>query len=88
MIFEFIIIHRPLEDESILGILRERLREALEANLNDIEDDALACMVRINFQRPPPANADGAPRAVLGFFSNSPRKQPLSVKWWTNLRMP
>lgn len=68
MIFEFIIIHRPLEDEPILEILRERLREVLEANLNDVEDDALAQTVQINFQRPLPANHNGAqPRAVLGF---------------------
>jgi hypothetical protein len=49
MIFEFIIIHRPLEDEPILGILRERLREVLEANLNDVEaaelDKRLAAMM-------------------------------------------
>jgi hypothetical protein len=67
MIFELIIIHEPREDEPILGIIRERLREALEANLNDVEDDALAEMVRVNFQRPLPANADGVPCAVLGF---------------------
>lgn len=68
MIFEFIIIHRPLKDEPILGILCERLHEVLEANLNDVEDDALVDSVRINFERSLPANADGAPpRAVLGF---------------------
>jgi hypothetical protein len=68
MTFEFIIIHRPLEDEPILDILRERLREVLEANLNDVEGDALAQMVQINFQRSLPANANAAPpRALLGF---------------------
>lgn len=68
MTFEFIIIHRPLEDEPILDILRERLREVLEANLNDVEGDVLAQMVQINFLRSLPANADRTPpRAVLGF---------------------
>lgn len=68
MIFEFIIIHRVQEDAPILGILCERLREILEANLNDVEEDRLSRMVRISFQRPLPANADGLPpRAVLGF---------------------
>lgn len=56
MIFEFVIVHRPREDEPILGALRERLREALEANLNDVEEDALGRMLRTNFQR---AQADG-----------------------------
>ena len=68
MIFEFIIVHQPHEDAPILGILCECLRNVMEANLNDVEADALTRMVRINFQRPLPANADGGePRAVLGF---------------------
>ena len=68
MIFEFIIVHQPHEDAPVLSILCERLREALEANLNDVEADALPRIVRISFQRPLPANADGGePRAVLGF---------------------
>jgi hypothetical protein len=67
MIFEFIIVHQHQEDDNILSILCERLREALEANLNDVEDGAPARMVQINFQRPLPALTDGVPRAVLGF---------------------
>ncbi len=72
MIFEFIIVHQPQEVEPILGILRERLREALETNLNDVEDDALARMVRTTFERAQPAGADGTPRAVLGFSLELP----------------
>ena len=51
MIFEFIIIHKPQKDEPILDILRERLREVLEANLNDVEEDALNHILQINFER-------------------------------------
>lgn len=72
MTFEFIIIHQPREDEPILGILRERLRESLEANLNDVEEDALAPMVRTTFERAQPANVDGTSRAVLGFALELP----------------
>lgn len=36
MTFEFIIIHQPREDERILGILRERLRDALEVDKKGI----------------------------------------------------
>ena len=72
MTFEFIIIHQPREDEPVIGILRERLRESLEANLNDVEEDALARMVRTTFQRAQPANANGRPRAVLGFSLELP----------------
>jgi hypothetical protein len=67
MIFEFIIVHQHHEDGNILSILCEHLREALEANLNDVEDDALARMVQINFHRPLPVLADGVLRAMLGF---------------------
>jgi hypothetical protein len=67
MTFEFLFTHRPQEAEPIHGILCERLREALEANLNDVEDDALARMVRITFERPQPDADDGSRRAVLGF---------------------
>ena len=67
MIFEFIIVHRAQDDESVLGIVRQRLRETLESNLNDVEDDVLDGMVRKNFQRPLPVNADGGAREVLGF---------------------
>lgn len=74
MTFEFIIIHQPREDEPILDILRERLRESLEANLNDVEDDALASMVRSTFERAQPANADGMVRAVLGFSLELPEE--------------
>lgn len=74
MIFEFIVIHQPREDEPILGILRERLREVFEANLNDVDDDALARMVRTNFQRPQPESIDGPPRTVLGFSLELPEE--------------
>jgi len=68
MKFEFIIVHRRQEDELISDILCESLREAMEANLNDVEADALARMVRINFQRALPASPNGGePRALLGF---------------------
>jgi len=68
MTFEFIIVHNPLEADPIFRILCERLREALEANLNDVEAEALARMVVINFQRSLPTNANGGEtRAVLGF---------------------
>lgn len=67
MIFEFIIVHQPHEDEPILDILCQRLRDALEANLNDVEETELSRMVRINFQRPLPVNVDASPRALLGF---------------------
>jgi hypothetical protein len=68
MTFEFIIICRALENEPILDIVRERLHEVLEANLNDVEEGALAQMVQISFQRSLPAKTDGAPpRAMLGF---------------------
>lgn len=67
MTFEFIIIHQPREDEPILDILRERLREVLEANLNDVEDEALTRMLRITCERSQPANGDGIARVVLGF---------------------
>jgi hypothetical protein len=72
MIFEFIIVHQPREDEPILGVLRGRLREALEANLNDVEEDALGRMVRTIFQRSQPDGDDGLPRAVLGFSLELP----------------
>ena len=67
MIFEFIIVHRLPEDETILTVLRERLRETLEANLNEVEDSDLNFMIQINFQPPEPELANGAARAVLGF---------------------
>lgn len=67
MIFEFIIVYKRREDESMAVILQERLREALEANLNDVEDDTLARMVRLNLRRFQPSNADETPRAVVGF---------------------
>lgn len=67
MIFEFIIAHQPREDEPILSILLERLLEALEANLNDVENDSLNRMVQIMFERPQPTNADSPPCAVLSF---------------------
>ena len=67
MTFEFILIHQPREDEPILGILRERLRESLEANLNDVEDDALWRMVQTTFERSRPAEGAKPARALLSF---------------------
>lgn len=72
MIFEFIIIHQPRGDEPILGVLRDRLRVVLEANLNDVEEDAIVRMVLTNFERMQPGNADGATRAILGFSLELP----------------
>ena len=67
MIFEFIIIHQIRENEPILDVIRDRLRDALEANLNDVDDDALACMVRVNFQRLLPKTGAAQASAVFGF---------------------
>lgn len=39
----------------------------LEDNLNDVEDEALARMVRPTFERPQPDANDGSRRAMLGF---------------------
>lgn len=72
MIFEFVIVHKLQEDEVVIEVLRERLRSALEANLNDVEDDALDRMVRTNFERPQPETADGTSRAVLGLSLELP----------------
>src|SRR5262245_5124412 len=72
MTFEFIIVHQPCADEPILDILRDRLRVVLEANLNDVEEDALSGMILTNFERVQPENADGAARAVLGFSLELP----------------
>ncbi|HLP10239.1 MAG TPA: hypothetical protein VK178_18905 [Opitutaceae bacterium] len=72
MTFEFIITHQPQEDDPIHDILRRRLREVLEANLNDVEDEALARMVRTTFERPQPDAGDGIRRAVLGFSLDLP----------------
>ncbi|MGH8646003.1 MAG: hypothetical protein ACREX4_16715, partial [Gammaproteobacteria bacterium] len=74
MIFEFIVIHQPQEGEPVLSILRERLREVLEANLNDVEDGTLARMVRTTFERAHPEDAEGHPRAVLGFSLELPEE--------------
>ena len=72
MIFEFIIIHQPKDEEPVTGIICERLRDALEANLNDVEDDDLLDMVRITFERNHVAKDDGPLRAVLGFSLELP----------------
>jgi len=74
MTFEFIIIHQPQKDEPILGILRERLCEVLEANLNDIEEDALRRMVRTNFERGRPADGAKPARALLSFTVDLPEE--------------
>ena len=72
MIFEFIIIYEPSEEETILGILRERLRDALEANLNDVEDESLWRMLRTTFERSRPADGARPGRALLSFCVELP----------------
>jgi hypothetical protein len=74
MTLEFIIIYQPREDEPILVVLRDRLRVVLEANLNDVEEEALARMVLTSFERLQPANADGTIRRVMGFSLELPEE--------------
>ena len=71
MIFEFIIVHESATPAFIIGLLRDGLREALEANLNDVEDNELEAMVTITFQRPQPLNGSPA-RRILGFRLDLP----------------
>lgn len=66
MTFEFIIVYRPSEGESISDILQARLREALEENPDDVDESAFAHIV-INFERLQPKDDDGAHFVVLGF---------------------
>jgi hypothetical protein len=72
MNFEFIIVYRPQGDGAVVALLCERLRAALEANLNDVEDDALDRMVRTNFERSQSESTDGTRRSVLGFALDLP----------------
>lgn len=72
MNFEFVIVHTPEEEDPILGIIQERLRDALESNLNDVEDDALMAMVQIQFERP--LLTDDGSRGILGFSVNLPNE--------------
>jgi hypothetical protein len=72
MTVEFIIIHHPTAEAPILEILRDRLRDVLEANLNDVDEDSLNRMVRITFERTHTEDTDGKPRAVLGLSLDIP----------------
>jgi len=74
MNFEFIIVHKSGQDEFILDILRERLREALEANLNDVEHDALVRMVQATFERTRLPIDASMQRALLAFKIDLPEE--------------
>lgn len=67
MTFEFIVIHQPREDEPILGLLRERLKQVLEDNLNRFDEEDVARMITTTFERLQRATPDGLQRAILGF---------------------
>jgi hypothetical protein len=72
MIFEFIVTYRPLEDAPIHDVLCERLNEAMEANLNDVDEEVLSRMVQTSFERLQPDADDGTRLAVLGFSLELP----------------
>ena len=76
MNFEFIIVYQRQEDAPIHGILCERLREALEANLNDVEDATLELMVQTTFERAQAVTAPVTSRAVLGFSRHRSNHYP------------
>jgi hypothetical protein len=67
MMFEFIIVYQRREGEAIKNILCDRLREVLEANLNDVDEDACDRMILTSFERTRPTDGNGPRRAILGF---------------------
>ena len=72
MTFEFLIVYQPKEDEPILDILRDRLRDAFDASLTEADDDGLERMFQTNFGRARPADEDGRESQMLSFSLEIP----------------
>jgi hypothetical protein len=76
MTFEFVIVYRREASANIREILLDRLRDVLTANLNEFDDDAIAQMLLLNFERngKPVTNEAGALccRTILGFTLELP----------------
>src|SRR5438094_5706644 len=58
MTFEFVILYQWQEDVNITSLLRDRLREVLIANLNEVDEEAVPRMLMLNFQRRGPRTID------------------------------
>jgi hypothetical protein len=82
MIFEFVIVYERQDGVSITALLRDRLKEVLLTNGTDVDDESIARMVWLNFERSERAKTDEVPaqnsRSIASFVIDVELEQSLA----------